>query len=198
MKKAIVIGGGFTGCAWAMLLQKRGFEVTLFERDGQLGGGCRTLHYGGHPYTLGPRHLFTPHADSLAFLETYVPMRRLHHYLLSYVEQDGEFYSYPVHADDIPRMPDRKKIEQSSAILRASGLLAGRVDLLGASEANQKAETVGLYDFRTKRIYVRGTGPLDVYARVTLAHELTHVLQDQATMSSVSSVTLRPSPIRML
>jgi UDP-galactopyranose mutase len=112
MKKAIVIGGGFTGCAWAMLLQKRGFDVTIYERDSQLGGGCRTLHYGGHPYTLGPRHLFTPHADSLAFLQEYVPMRQLHHYLLTYVEQDGEFYSYPVHADDISRMPDRARIEQ--------------------------------------------------------------------------------------
>ena len=86
--------------------------MTIFERDPFLGGGCRTLHCGGHPYTLGPRHLFTPHEDSLRFLEEHVPMRRLHHHLLTYVEQDGQFYSYPVHADDIPRMPDRNAIGQ--------------------------------------------------------------------------------------
>ncbi|MCK5504831.1 MAG: NAD(P)/FAD-dependent oxidoreductase, partial [Thermodesulfovibrionia bacterium] len=61
MKSAIVIGGGFTGCTWSRLLAQKGFNVTLMERDPFLGGGCKTFHYGGHPYTLGPRHLFTAH-----------------------------------------------------------------------------------------------------------------------------------------
>jgi len=112
MKTAIVIGGGFTGCTWAHLLAKRGFKVSLFERDERLGGGCKTLHYGGHPYTLGPRHLFTPYSDSLEFIQNLLPLRQLHHHLLTYVEGDGQFYSYPVHADDISAMPDQEKIQR--------------------------------------------------------------------------------------
>jgi UDP-galactopyranose mutase len=110
MKTAIVIGGGFAGCTWSHLLARRGFRVSLFEQAERLGGGCKTMHYGGHPYTLGPRHLFTPHHDSLEFIRSVVPLRQLHHYLLTYVEQDGQFYSYPVHADDIDEMPDREAI----------------------------------------------------------------------------------------
>ncbi len=112
MKKAIVIGGGFTGCTWAFLLAKRGFEVILLEREHYLGGGCKTFYYGGHPYTIGPRHLITNKMNIVEFLETITPMRKLEHYILTYVEKDGSFYSYPPHIDDIERMPDKELIYQ--------------------------------------------------------------------------------------
>jgi UDP-galactopyranose mutase len=112
MKTATIIGGGFAGCTWAHILGKKGWQVTLIERTSRIGGGCQTLYFGGHPYTFGPRHLFTAHEYVFNFLHERVPQRRLNHYLLTYVERDDQFYSYPIHADDIPQMPDRGKIEQ--------------------------------------------------------------------------------------
>ena len=112
MKTAIVIGGGVAGCTWAHMLGLKGWRVTLIERAPVLGGGCQTLWWGGHPYTYGPRHLFTPHAHVFEWLHERVPLRRLGHYLLTYVERDGAFYSYPIHADDIPLMPDRGEVER--------------------------------------------------------------------------------------
>ena len=76
MKKAIVVGGGMTGCTWAHLLSEKGWEVLLLEGDKILGGGCRTMHYGGHPYTFGPRHLFTDKAHIFEYYDKYVPQRR--------------------------------------------------------------------------------------------------------------------------
>ncbi len=115
MKKATIIGGGFAGCTWAHILGNKGWEVTLIESADVLGGGCRTLYWGGHPYTYGPRHLFTPHGYVYDWLHERVPQRRLDHYLLTYVERDGEFYSYPIHADDIEKMPDVAKIRDELA-----------------------------------------------------------------------------------
>lgn len=115
MKRAIVIGGGFTGCTWARLLAQKGFSVTLIERENYLGGGCKTFTYGGHPYTLGPRHLFTEHKYVFDYLDKFTPLRRLHHYLLTYVENDGQFYSYPPHTEDVQCMPDKATIEDELA-----------------------------------------------------------------------------------
>ncbi len=115
MKTAIVIGGGFTGCMWSHLLGEKGWQVTMVERAPVLGGGCQTLWYGGHPYTFGPRHLFTPHAHVFEYLQERIPMRRLDHYLLTYVERDGQFYSYPIHREDVERMPDRNSIQRELA-----------------------------------------------------------------------------------
>ena len=112
MKKALVIGGGFAGCAAAHQLQLMGgWDVTVVERAPFLGAGVRTSYYGGHPHTFGPRHFLTPWEHIYRFLNTYVPLRRCQdHQFLTYVETDERFYSYPIHADDIPEMPEAKQI----------------------------------------------------------------------------------------
>ncbi len=48
-----------------------------------------------------------------------------------------------------------------------------------AANDTQAADTIAFYDPDTKAVYVRGNGAFTVETRVTLAHELTHVLQDQ-------------------
>lgn len=113
MKKALVIGGGFAGVAAAhQLMLLGGYDVTLVERAPFLGAGVRTSYYGGHPYTFGPRHFLTPYPRVYEFLNSYVPLRRCaDHQFLTYVEQDERFYTYPIHADDIPAMPEARTIE---------------------------------------------------------------------------------------
>ena len=39
-------------------------------------------------------------------------MRKIYTKFLSYVEGDHDFYSYPLHYDDVDRMPDKAKIEK--------------------------------------------------------------------------------------
>lgn len=118
MKKAIVIGGGIAGLTMAHLLSQDGWRVTLLEKEGFLGGGFKTLFYGGHPYTLGPRPLASrreAETHVFDFVNNLVPLRKLEHNLLSFVERDGQFYSYPIHEDDIPRMPDADQIRAELA-----------------------------------------------------------------------------------
>ena len=113
-KKALVIGGGFAGCAAAHQLALLGdWDVTVIERAPFLGAGVRTRFHGGHPYTVGPRHFLTQMEHVYAFLNKYVPLRRCaDHQFLTYVEADREFYGYPIHTDDIERMPERDKINK--------------------------------------------------------------------------------------
>lgn len=111
MTKVLVIGGGFAGCCAAHLLSEEGYNVTLVERAPYLGGGCKTFFYGGHPYTLGPRHFLTKDEKLFNFLNKYVPMRRIpDHEFLTYIERDPGFYHFPIHRDDIDLMPDRDHI----------------------------------------------------------------------------------------
>ena len=97
MKKALVIGGGFAGCAAAHLIsQQNGWETTLVEAAPFLGGGCKTLWYGGHPYTFGPRHFLTQNETVYEYLNSHCPLRRCNdHVFLTYVEKDQHFYNYP-------------------------------------------------------------------------------------------------------
>jgi UDP-galactopyranose mutase len=112
MKKALIIGGGFAGCAAAHVLDIKGdWDITLIEKAPFLGAGVRTRWYGGHPYTFGPRHFLTQNESVFEFLNKYCPLRRCQdHVFLSYVEKDENFYNYPIHIEDIPRMPESKTI----------------------------------------------------------------------------------------
>jgi UDP-galactopyranose mutase len=114
MKKALIIGGGFAGCAAAhQLVLKGGWDVTLIESAPFLGAGVRTSWYGGHPYTFGPRHFLTQNEDVYRYLNEIIPLRSCsEHEFITYVERDNAFYNYPIHVDDISNMPDRDVIER--------------------------------------------------------------------------------------
>jgi len=113
MKKCLIVGGGFAGCAAAHQLKLQGgWEITLVEASNELGAGVRTKYWGGHPYTFGPRHFLTPHQKVFDFLNKYVPLRLCDdHQALTYVERDNAFYNFPIHVDDIDRMPDSERIK---------------------------------------------------------------------------------------
>ena len=121
MKTALIIGGGFAGCASAHhLALMGGWDVTIVEAAPFLGAGVRTTYYGGHPHTFGPRHFLTQNERVFEFLNRYCPLRRCpDHQFLTYVEPDDQFYNFPIHKDDVERMPDREKIR---ADLRAAHL----------------------------------------------------------------------------
>jgi UDP-galactopyranose mutase len=112
MVKTLVIGAGFAGCTVSqMLAEKSDHEVTLIERQSYLGGGCKTFYYGGHPYTLGPRHFLTKKEAVFEYLNKMCPMKLYEgHRFLTYVEGDQSFYHFPIHMDEVREMPDAEKI----------------------------------------------------------------------------------------
>jgi hypothetical protein len=62
--------------------------------------------------------------------------------------------------------------------LRSLGMVHGNVNLFKSENQLQASGVVGLYMPEKKTVFVRGS-QLTPFVRVTLAHELTHALQDQ-------------------
>ena len=110
-KTALVIGGGFAGCAAAHHLDMLGgYEVSLVEATNDLGAGNKTRWFGGHPYTFGPRHFLTRYEDTYEYINNIIPMRLCgEHEFLSYVERDDDFYAYPINMEDINECLTTKK-----------------------------------------------------------------------------------------
>src|SRR6185503_19886538 len=117
MKKALVIGGGVAECAAThQLMLMGGWEVLLVESAPFLGTGVRTFWYGGHPYTFGPRHFLTQDRQTYDYMNAICPLRSCaEHQFITYVERDNAFYNYPIHEDDIARMPDAAVIAKERA-----------------------------------------------------------------------------------
>jgi hypothetical protein len=114
--------------------------------------------------------------------------------LVAFVEEErGLRFDHPVAVDfltpaqysertridesDLSR-EDRRLIEDGTAPLRALGLVPDGFDALESANELSDTGTLAYYDPLRERITVRGT-EMTTDLRVTLAHELVHVLQDQ-------------------
>ncbi|MEP7037275.1 MAG: protoporphyrinogen oxidase, partial [Acidobacteriota bacterium] len=57
MRKIGIIGGGISGLVAAVLLKKKGFEVTLFEKSDSVGGNIQTVKIDGFLIEYAPNSL---------------------------------------------------------------------------------------------------------------------------------------------
>ena len=68
MKRVAVIGSGFAGIAAASCLARRGYDVTVYEKNATLGGRAQLWEKEVFRFALGPSCclLYPPdHADDL-------------------------------------------------------------------------------------------------------------------------------------
>ena len=75
--------------------------------------------------------------------------------------------------------PDPVASAKQSRILHALHLLPANVDAGAAEQSLLTGAVLGLYDSKTKELFVRGDDTDSPEVRQTLVHELTHALQDQ-------------------
>jgi hypothetical protein len=73
---------------------------------------------------------------------------------------------------------DKRALQNALESLRAMGMVQGSVDLFAKQNQLAGATTLAFYDPGKKEVVIPGA-TLDVEERVTLAHELTHTLDDQ-------------------
>ena len=60
MKSVIVIGSGFAGLSAASFLARDGYDVTLVEKNDQLGGRARVWEHEGFSFDMGPSWYWMP------------------------------------------------------------------------------------------------------------------------------------------
>ena len=58
--KTTIIGAGFGGLAAAALLSEKGYDVTVFEKNDQIGGRARVHRDKGFQFDMGPSWYLMP------------------------------------------------------------------------------------------------------------------------------------------
>lgn len=125
-----------------------------------------------HPDDWDPRV-----ADIAQFVQTQRGVLFEHPVYVDFLP-DEEFSSEVTTSEDDLTDEDRESLEDAEAALRALGLVDGDVDLFEDQNQLTGEGAAAFYDPETERITVRGT-ELTPDLRGTIAHEMTHALQDQ-------------------
>ena len=82
-KQIVVIGAGLGGMSAAIMLARGGAQVTILEKNGQVGGKLNVLETEGFSFDLGPSIFTLPHIFRPVFegdghkLEDYITLRRV-------------------------------------------------------------------------------------------------------------------------
>ncbi len=83
MKKVSVIGAGIGGLVSAILLSRKGYDVTLFEKNGNTGGKMNQVYLDNFRFDIGPSLITMPFVFEDFFkeigrrMEDYVTFRKL-------------------------------------------------------------------------------------------------------------------------
>lgn len=94
MKKIIVIGAGVAGLSAVVRLQKLGYEVTLYEKDRQVGGKMNQIKTAGFTFDLGPTIVMMPEIYREVFEfcgkdpDDYIPMKKVDPMLKLYFNKE--------------------------------------------------------------------------------------------------------------
>ena len=97
--KLIVVGSGFGGIAAALRMRAKGYEVTLLEKQADLGGRARVFAQDGFTYDAGPTVVTAPYLFNELFslfkknIEDYVKIVPLDLWY-RFVFSDGSIFNY--------------------------------------------------------------------------------------------------------
>lgn len=94
-----IIGAGPAGLTAAYLLTKKGFSVTVIEKDAHyVGGISRTVEHEGFRFDIGGHRFFSKAKEVVDLWNEILPDDFIQRPRMSRIYYEGKFYSYPLRA----------------------------------------------------------------------------------------------------
>lgn len=94
-----IIGAGPAGLTAAYLLTKKGYSVTVIEKDERyVGGISRTVEVGGYRFDIGGHRFFSKSKEVVDLWNEILPDDFIQRPRMSRIYYEGKFYSYPLRA----------------------------------------------------------------------------------------------------
>lgn len=94
-----IIGAGPAGLTAAYLLSKKGYSVTVIEKDpAYVGGISRTVELNGFRFDIGGHRFFSKSKEVVDLWNEILPHDFIQRPRMSRIYYEGKFYSYPLRA----------------------------------------------------------------------------------------------------
>jgi len=129
--RIVILGGGPAGLAAGWKLAEQGHQVTILEREGQIGGQSKTVRHGDWLFDLGGHRFFTRYDDVRHEVESLIGDQRMVTNRKSVICLRGQYIQYPLEMTDLlsrmnPLVTARAGLDYLVASVR--GRLLGRSD----------------------------------------------------------------------
>ncbi|HEU4892978.1 MAG TPA: FAD-dependent oxidoreductase [Vicinamibacterales bacterium] len=107
MPSVSVVGAGVAGLTIGYQLARRGYAVTIVERNAVVGGLGRTFHYGDFHFDVGPHRFHTENPRVAAFIRAILGEEAIEIPRKSGARMFGKYHEWPLRPSILAAMPIR-------------------------------------------------------------------------------------------
>ena len=105
MPSVTIVGAGVAGLTIGYQLSRRGYQVTVIERNDVVGGLGRTFHYGDFHFDVGPHRFHTENPRVAAFIREILLEEAIEIPRKSGARMFGKYHEWPLRPSVLAAMP---------------------------------------------------------------------------------------------
>ena len=105
MPAVTIVGAGVAGLTIGYQLSRRGYKVTIVERNAVVGGLGRTFHYGDFHFDVGPHRFHTENPRVAAFIREILLEEAIEIPRKSGARMFGKYHEWPLRPSILAAMP---------------------------------------------------------------------------------------------
>lgn len=149
--RIIIIGAGISGLTASLKLSNH-HEVLVLEKEEDIGGLARSIHYAGYTWDLGPHRFYTDDEEVLDFIKKLISVHCCRR--LSSIYMYGDYHSYPIQFQSVRKLGWLICAKCISSYLwaRLKGLREGNLEDWIVSRFGRELYSLYFYEY-TKKIW---------------------------------------------
>jgi protoporphyrinogen oxidase len=105
MPSVTIVGAGVAGLTIGYQLSRRGYQITIVERNAVVGGLGRTFHYGDFHFDVGPHRFHTENPRVAAFIREILLEDAIEIPRKSGARMFGKYHEWPLRPSILAAMP---------------------------------------------------------------------------------------------
>jgi protoporphyrinogen oxidase len=117
MPAVTIVGAGVAGLTIGYQLSRRGYQVTVVERNSVVGGLGRTLHYGDFHFDVGPHRFHTENPRVAAFIREILLEDAIEIPRKSGARMFGKYHEWPLRPSILAAMPIKLMVTGAKDLL---------------------------------------------------------------------------------
>jgi len=194
-EQIVVVGAGVAGLTAAYLLLKKGYGVTVLEREKAVGGLARSYRYDKYTFDIGPHRFHTDRKDVMDFIKFVLNKDALVISRMSSVYMFDKYHIWPLRPRTLIRLP-------FTVLLRAGIDLFTRPSFKGESFKNYILSKYGktLYEvffkqYTEKFTFISGANLHYSWASASVDRAVIDKKLKMNSLFDTLKVTLMPKPV---
>ena len=117
MPAVTIVGAGVAGLTIGYQLSRRGYQVTVVERNPVVSGLGRTFHYGDFHFDVGPHRFHTENPRVAAFIREILLEEAIEIPRKSGARMFGKYHEWPLRPSILAAMPIKLMITGAKDLL---------------------------------------------------------------------------------